>query len=346
MRAPSGVVKGGVRVYCLFSQGNGARRDLGVAGLPKRGEARPPRLLIIFNYRASQKRIARFHAVLRLLEKAGCSYVVKEMQAAGDAARFAAAADAAEVDIVVVAGGDGTVNDAINGFHPGTPPLGLIPLGTANVLAHEIGLEVEPAAIAAALTGGGRLSVLPGQVNGRRFMMMASAGFDAHVVSGVNRTVKRRIGKIVYALSALRQLLRYSCPRLDVLVDGKPVAAATIVVSRGRLYGGRFVMAPEASLMGAELQVSLFRRAGRLAMVGYSLALPLGLLNRWKLIDHVAARRVEIRNRPGDPVQADGDVTTTLPGSIGLADHPITLVVPTTPPNPGAAMPGNRMRAG
>lgn len=318
---------------------------MGVVGLPKRGEASPPRLLIIFNRRASRKRIARFQAVLRLLEQAGCSYVIREMQGTGDAARFVAEADPAEIDIVAVAGGDGSINDAVNGCHPASPPLGLIPLGTANVLAHEIGLDVEPAAIVAALIGGGRLSVLPGQVNGRRFMMMASAGFDAHVVKGVSRRVKRRIGKIVYALSAFRQVLRYPCPHLDVRVDGEPVAAATIVVSRGRLYGGRFIMAPDASLIRPELQVSLFRRAGRLAMVGYSLALPLGLLNRWKLIDHVSARRVEIRSRTGDPVQADGDVVASLPVVIGLADHPVTLVVPHMMANSGVTISDSRMNA-
>ncbi|WP_176525271.1 diacylglycerol/lipid kinase family protein [Caenispirillum bisanense] len=295
---------------------------------------RPRHLLIILNRRAAQKRMDRFRAVLGLLDAVGCTYEVKETQAAGDAARFAAEAAAETVDAVAVAGGDGTINDAINGFHPATPPLGLIPLGTANVLAHEIGLATDPAAIAAALTAGRCLSVVPGQANGRRFMMMASVGFDAHVVGGVRRSVKRRIGKLVYVLSALRQLLRYPCPHLTALVDGRPVTAATLVVSRGRLYGGRYVMAPAADLATPEFQVSIFRRKGRLAMAGYSAALPLGLLNRWNLIDHVVARRVEVHARPGDPVQADGDTATALPVVIDLADQAIEVLVPPDSPVP------------
>lgn len=304
---------------------------------PRAAQGKPRHLIIILNLRASQRRMARYRAVLAGLDAAGCTYEIKEITAAGDAARYAAEASAEMVDVIAVAGGDGTINDAINGLGEASPPLGLIPLGTANVLAHEIGLETDPAAIVAALASGNPLAVTPGQVNGRRFMMMTSVGFDAHVVSGVRGELKRRIGKFVYALSALRQLIRYPCPHLAVMVDGEPIVAATLVVSRGRLYGGRFVMAPNADLRKPELTVSIFRRKGRLAMAGYSAALPMGLLNRWKLIDHVSARCVEVFDRHGDPVQADGDIVTMLPARIGLADHPIRLIVPSGADAPACA---------
>ena len=287
-----------------------------------------PHLLIILNRRASHKRLDRLRAVLASLDEAGCTYEIRETQAAGDAARYAAQAVHGAVDIIAVAGGDGTVNDAINGFHPSSPPLGLIPLGTANVLAHEIGVGEDPRAVATALTSGRCISVVPGQVNGHRFLMMASIGFDAHVVRGLNPSIKRRLGKIVYVFEALRQLVHYPCPHLAAKVDGAPVTAATLVISRGSLYGGRFVMAPQADLEKPELHVSLFRRKGRLAMAGYSTALPLGVLNRWKLIDHMTAQFIEISGEQGDPVQADGDVVSSLPARIELAELPIRLIVP------------------
>jgi YegS/Rv2252/BmrU family lipid kinase len=284
--------------------------------------------LIILNRQAAHKRRDRLHAVLSHLEAAGCTYQVKETHAAGDAARYAAEADPKTFDRIVVAGGDGTINDAINGFHRQSPPLGLIPLGTANVLACEIGLTPDPAIITGVLTQGDLLAVVPGTVNGRRFMMMASIGFDAHVVGGVCKTLKRRVGKIAYVMEAFRQLVRYSCPHLLLTVDGKPMTAATVVISRGRLYGGHFLMAPHADLGTAELSLSVFRRKGRLAATGYSLALALGLLNRWALIDHVTAHSITISHPQGDPVQADGDVIASLPAVIGLADHPIRLLIP------------------
>jgi YegS/Rv2252/BmrU family lipid kinase len=290
-----------------------------------------PRLLVIHNHAAAAKRRERFEAVVAGLAAAGCAVTVRRTEDAGDAARFAAEAHPEDVDIIAVAGGDGTINDALNGFGPDSPPLGLIPLGTANVLAHEIGLSLEPERIVACLLGGATRSVVPGVVNGRRFMMMASIGFDAHVVGGVRKAVKRRIGKLAYALEALRQLVRYPCPPLEVRVDGQPVKAATLVAQRGRLYGGRFVLAPEADLGQALFQATLFPRAGRLAMAGYSLALPLGLLTRLGLVRHVAARTIEVTSRPGDPVQGDGDVVARLPATLSLADHPVRLVVPASP---------------
>lgn len=295
---------------------------------PHAALASPPRLLIILNRRAARKRFRCFREVLALLEDAGCSYDIREIAGAGDAARHVAAVQPGAVDVIAIAGGDGTINDAINGVGPETPPLGLIPLGTANVLAHEIGLGTDPRGIARALVAREWMTVVPGEVNGRRFMMMASAGFDAHVVRGVSGDLKRRIGKVVYALSALRQLIRYSSPHLEVRVDGVPVTAATVVVSRGRFYGGRFLMAPEAQLGEATLHVSLFRRRGRMATAGYSAALPLGLLNRWNLIGHLRAQSVEVSLRQGGPVQVDGDIMAALPARFGLAVVPVHLVVP------------------
>lgn len=303
---------------------NAPQSDAPQSGTP----AAPPRLLIIHNQRAAARREARFRDVLDGLEAAGCPLVVRQTQAAGDAGRIAGAADRARFDLVVVAGGDGTINDTINGFTPDSPALGLIPLGTANVLAHELGLGLDPDAIVRDLTCGRRVTVYPGVVNDRRFMMMAGAGFDAHVVQGVRRPVKRRLGKLAYALEAVRQLALYPCPPLEARVDGRTVVAATLVIQRGRRYGGRFILAPEADLLVPRFQVTLFPRAGRLAMAGYTAALPLGLLTRLRLVQHMEAQRVEIAGRPGDPVQGDGDVIAHLPATVTLDDYPIHIAVP------------------
>ncbi|WP_413206165.1 diacylglycerol/lipid kinase family protein [Rhodospirillum sp. A1_3_36] len=287
-------------------------------------------MLIIHNQRAAVRREARFRAVLDSLKAAGCPMVVQQTQAAGDAGRFAAAASRRTFDLVVVAGGDGTINDTINGFTPDSPALGLIPLGTANVLAHELGQGMKPDAIVRSLIAGQRIAVYPGVVNGRRFMMMAGVGFDAHVVNGVKRPMKLRLGKLAYALEALRQLVLHPCPPLDAQIDGRPVVAATLVAQRGRLYGGRFTLAPDANLKIPLFQATLFPRAGRLAMAGYSAALPLGLLTRLGLVEHVEARCIEVAGHPGDPVQADGDVIAHLPAKLTLDDHPIHITVPPT----------------
>ncbi len=120
----------------------------------------------------------------------------------GDAEKTANLLQAADFDVVVAAGGDGTINEVANGLIKATgavPPLAIIPLGTANVLAEEIGLRGQPAAIAKAIACGDRITVHLGLANGRHFIMMAGVGFDAHVVANVDLALKRRTGKIAYA---------------------------------------------------------------------------------------------------------------------------------------------------
>ncbi len=285
-----------------------------------------PHFLIVLNRRAARTRLDRLDQVLTRLAAAGATHELVETAAAGDAARFMAGAR--DVTAVVIAGGDGTVNDAIQGFAPDGPPLGLIPLGTANVLAHELGIGTDPATIAQTLLAGEALTIRPGLVGGRRFVMMASAGFDAHVVRNVRRSLKQRIGKLVYVWVALQQLRRYPCPPLQVSLDDAPVVAATVVVSRGRFYGGRFVLTPDADLAVPEFHVALFPRAGRLAAALYCAALPLGLLTRWGLIRHMRAQKVNIAGRPGDPLQVDGDAVASLPAVIELAPQPIRVLRP------------------
>lgn len=291
---------------------------------------RTPRLLVILNHSLGQRRDRQFRHVLAGLRDVGCAVDVRSAHVPGDAGRLARAADRSAFDAIAVAGGDGTLNDALNGLTATSPALGLIPIGTANVLAREIGLDSRPEAVVGCLARGRVVAIRPGLANGRRFFMMASAGFDAQVVDGLDLGLKQRIGKAAYAVEAMRRIVHYPCPPLDLRIDGRAISAATLVACRGRHYGGRFVLAPRANLTEPRFQVALFRRPGRLAMAGYSLALPLGLLTRLNLIDHVIADRIEIAGPAGAPVQGDGDVIARLPVAITIAPDPVRLIVPGT----------------
>jgi diacylglycerol kinase (ATP) len=289
------------------------------------------RLLIIFNPAGGWRR-RRLAPVLAHLRAYGCALVLRETGAAGDAERFAAEADPEAFDLVVVAGGDGTVNEAINGLARSGLPLAVIPLGTANVLAAEIGLRTDPASIARCVALGESRPIALGAANGRRFLLMAGAGFDAHVVAGVSLPMKRWLGKGAYVLSTLRQLLAFPFAPYQVRTDNTLWRAASVLVANARSYGGRFVCAPGASLESATLQVGLFERNGRLAAIGYALALVTGRLPALASYRLIEARRVEIRGRPGEPLQGDGDVIGQLPAAIEVLPAALELV---HPPRPG-----------
>ena len=281
-------------------------------------------VLVIFNPAAGRRRARRIAAALHGLRAAGIGFLLRRTEGRGDAEHLARAAGPEAT--VVVAGGDGTANEATNGLLAGGGGrLALIPLGTANVLAAELGIEGAAGGIAA-LEAGRILGYRPGLANGSGFLMMAGVGFDAHVVAGISPRTKRLLGKGAYVLEMLRQLQRFPFPSYRVTVDGVVRQAASVVVARGHFYAGRFVLAPEARLDRASLHVCLFRRAGRLAVLRYAIALGLGRISRGPGLEILIGRQILIEGPVGDPVQGDGDIIAKLPVLITLSPTAIELV--------------------
>jgi diacylglycerol kinase (ATP) len=304
-----------------------------VSRMPSETSAR--RLLIIFNPAAGWRRRQRLAPVLRRLREHGCAVDLRETQTPGNAERFAAEVEPATFDAVVAAGGDGTVNETINGLVRSGLPLAVIPLGTANVPAAEIGLRTDPASLARCAAFGRPRPITLGVANGRRFILMAGAGLDAHVVAGVSVPMKRRLGKGAYVLSTLHQLLVFPFPSYEVLIDNTAQHAASVIVANWRYYGGRFVCAPDASLESDTLQVCLFPQSGRLAAIGYALALFTGRLPKLSTYRVIQARRIEIRGRPGEPLQGDGDIIGALDVAIEVLPNALDLIYPALPDSSG-----------
>ena len=284
------------------------------------------RVLIIFNPAAGRRRRPRLEAHLRDLSRRGAVVTLRETGAPGDAEIFAREADAREFDAVLAAGGDGTINEVINGLGPGSPPLGLLPLGTANVLAAEIDMPHRSEAIADLLLEGPVREIWPGEVNGRRFAMMAGIGFDAAVVDRVSVPLKRRLGKGAYVLEAMRQFVAYRPARYSFTLDEYSRTAASAIVCRGRRYGGRYVCAPSASVFERRFDVCLFERAGRFDMLRAVLRLGVDRLAADRNVTIVQARHIHVSGAEGDPVQCDGNIICRLPAEFRLADAPVRLI--------------------
>jgi diacylglycerol kinase (ATP) len=266
------------------------------------------------------------------LRRSGATVVLRRTQARGDAERFARGARAEGFDRVVVAGGDGTINEVANALAGSPMPLAIVPLGTANVLAAEIGLGAGAASVADAIVDGCPVRVSLGQIGERRFVMMAGIGFDAKVVRAVDPTAKRWLGKLAYVAATLAQLWQFR-PRLyTVVADGTRFEAGSVIVAKGRHYAGRFVCAPDARLDDAGFQLCLFRATSRMAVLRYALALALGRLHRLDDVTILAARSVTIEplgdGARAEPVQGDGDILGRLPARIAVLPQALTLMVP------------------
>lgn len=308
------------------------------------------RLLVIHNPVAGARRARRLAAVIAALgERHGVEVTVRATTRRGDAEAMAAGltttgpSSPAPWDAVAVAGGDGTINEAINGMMggmmggmmeggPAPLPFAVVPLGTANVLAHELGLPFDAAGVADTLALGRVQPVHLGTANGRCFAMMAGVGLDAHVVEGVDPALKRRIGKGAYVLETLRRL---ACPRggrYRVTVGNRVHEVAAAIAANGHFYGGTFVCAPDARLTDPTLHLCRFERSGRWNALRYVMGVTTGLVRRFPDVPVEPVTALRIDGPEGEPVQGDGDIIARLPVTIGVHPRTLPMLVPMLTP--------------
>ncbi|MFV3130833.1 diacylglycerol/lipid kinase family protein [Niveispirillum sp. KHB5.9] len=324
--------------FVRIAGGVARRRGLQVGDIDPVGRVPLGRVLVIFNARLAPRRRVRMVQVLNRLRAAGLEVVLQE--GAGRDAVERLAADIGRhgaLDALIVAGGDGTLNAVFNGLPPETDlPIGLIPLGTANVFATEIGLDTGIDGIVDTLLGGTERNIHLGAGGGRAFLLMAGAGYDARVVAGANLRLKRFIGKGAYILAGLSGLLRFRLHRYRVILDDGEYEAASVVVCKGRHYGGRFILAREADLTVDILQVVLFPQASRRALLRDVLAVMRGRVHLLPDVRIIASRRVVLEALDAAdtdaPVQLDGDLGARLPVTLTLHPQRRRIIVPASSP--------------
>jgi diacylglycerol kinase family enzyme len=288
-------------------------------------------MLVIFNPIAGRRRATALWRVLDLLVENGIMVEVAETKHAGHATELAREAAASGRPMVVAAGGDGTIAEVANGLLGSETALGIIPLGTANVLAKEYKLSTTARGIANALAYRRTRPLWPGVVRlqGREhvFVQMVGLGFDGAVVHGLQPLLKRVIGRGAYVWQSVWEAVAYPFPRVRLSVDGQEYEAASVVVSKGRLYGGPYLLAPNAMSSAPGFQVALFERPGTFSALLTGAALPLGLLPRCPGVRVVAGNDIAFVNNDAIMTQSDGDALPYTPAAVVNAASPIALIV-------------------
>lgn len=238
-------------------------------------------------------------------------------------------------DLILVAGGDGTINEVVNGMAGSGAPLGVLPCGTANVLASELGLGRRPDKAAAQLSGlvPARIStgVLIDEADRRQrhFLLMAGAGFDARIVDKVDCKMKTSVGKLAYWVAGFSQL-GARLPEFNVDVDDKRYRCSFALVSRVRNYGGDLEIARDVSLFDNHFEVVLFEGTSTVPYVRYFLAVLLNRLHGARGVTVLNAKSVRFSGAEEDNVlvQVDGELVASLPASVSIAPRSLTLLVP------------------
>jgi len=247
---------------------------------------------------------------------------------ASDLARQALAEGA---DLILVLGGDGTVHEAVNGMLHSNVPLGVLPAGTANVLAMELGLgsRLEKAIPRLAVSVERRIAV--GQLCGargvsRHFLCMGGVGLDAKIVNNLDSGLKARAGKLAYWVTGLSQIAS-RVGQFDARVNGKTYRCGFALASRVRNYGGDLQIARGASLLSDDFEIVLFEGSNPLRYICYMLGVAVSRVQKMPGVHTVRGTSVEFS---GDAhLQIDGEYGGRLPASFEIVPDALTLLLPT-----------------
>lgn len=284
---------------------------------------------IILNPAAGARNKSLLRDVTARLERSGVVVTVEETSGPGDATRLAQrAALRGDADVIVAAGGDGTINEVARGLKGQSVPLGIIPLGTANVLAIELGLRPRGDEVANMLLAGPARLVGTGLVDDQLFLLMIGIGFDGAVIHGVNPALKRRFGKGGVIWSGLKVWWRGPGTDIRLIVDGREKRAQWVVVLNGRYFAGPYVLSQKGDFSMPGLTLFLFQKGSRVALVRYLIALGLGRVERLSDVEVLSARRIEVQEDAAVCVEIDGDDRGRLPLVIEQGSQMLRLVVP------------------
>ncbi len=285
----------------------------------------PPRkVVIIYNPTSGSRKYAQVEETIQHLVALGCQVTVHGTQHPGHARQLAAEACKEGIDVLAVAGGDGTISEAVQGMDP-VVTLAIIPTGTANVLAVELGIyKLGPKRWAKIIAKSKPERFYLSEANDQKFMMFCSVGPDADAVAHVDLKQKKRWGKGAYANAFLKAAFRYSAPKLRVTLDGdKAYEANAVIVTKTRYYAGSFIIAPDADFRGKGFEVILIKGMRWSLPLKFLCAVGLSRIKRLFGIQTERAKTIEIKSMAGFEcnAQIDGDPAGTIPLKIRSGDQ-------------------------
>lgn len=302
--------------------------------------------LLIYNPTSGRRRHRRFAEIeqaVRLLKDAGITTELAPTTGRNTGISIAQQAVQQRRGMVIACGGDGTINEIVNGLAGGQVPMALLPAGTANILAKELGIPwdiphasrlipdgvVRRIALGVAVPGRGHGSAeLPRE--GRYFLSVAGAGPDGAMVHAVDEGLKTRAGVLAYWAEGVRQLVRYGFPEIRIYSNGQERRATLVVVGRTVNYGGPFKITTDASLF--EDSFEILTNAAR-SRFRYLACLPALWLGKLRSMDGIEAWKATeaICEPDGESAvyaQVDGEPIGTLPVIFRVVPDAISLVIP------------------
>ncbi len=248
---------------------------------------------------------------------------------AGDAEQRARAAVADGFDRIVAAGGDGTINEVVNGIAGSDAALGLMPMGTMNVFANELGLPANDLGRCWEIIRSGRTRLidLPA-ANKKHFVQLAGVGLDAQVVKETSLTLKRNFGPLSYLISAA-QIAGRRPPRLSIeSKDAVTKEGSFVLVGNGRLYGGPFPFFKHAVLDDGLLDVLVFKQLGYIEIVKYLQNVIFTSEITTREVEYFQTSRLRVTSADDVPVELDGELVGNCPVEFEMQTRRLKVLAP------------------
>lgn len=297
------------------------------------------RTCVIFNPSARGEKAARLRQHLQQEATPQCS--LRMTSGAGDARRFAAEVVGDGFDTVVAAGGDGTVNEVLNGIADANGfeqvRLAILPVGTVNVFARDVGIPLNISAAWKTILAGHetridlpelRFEIGANRIERRCFIQMAGAGWDARAIELVNWNLKKRIGQFAYMLAGFRAL-HTTHPMIQVVDGSTKHTGQFVIIGNGRYYAGSFSVFHQANFQDGLFDVCIFPRINWFVLTRYL----------WGFVTRTPAHlrreisfqtpHLELTSTEPVPVQVDGEIAGQLPARCIIQREALRIIVPT-----------------
>ena len=289
-------------------------------------------IFLIYNPTAKRASDEKISSASHFLRSKGYEVKLLSTERKGDAEMLARGAIKDPPPLIIAAGGDGTFNEVVNGLAGSEVPMAILPFGTTNVLAKELGVpETVEGALEVALNRKpktvslGKISItLHSSLIIRYFLLMAGIGFDGEAVFRINETLKKFSGKGAYIFSGLKTLSTFRPDELIFTIDGKTYSGYSAVIGNAAKYGGHFKITPDASIIDPSLYVCLFKGKKRLDIVRYVGGVVMGSHLKFKDIEYIKATTVEVKGEAH--IQVDGDYFGKTPVKVEAVPDIVKLV--------------------
>jgi diacylglycerol kinase (ATP) len=309
------------------------------------------KIALIYNPASGQHSLRRKAAIQKAIDAlrdAGMAAEAFTTSGVGNATEQAQHAIDAGFDTVIACGGDGTVHEVLQSLVGTDVALGVVPLGTANALAADLGLIGSPEKAMSILLDAKPTRISVGQIHyrdaaggtgSRYFTVAAGVGADALLMSRLDARLKRRLGYVLYMIEAARIMFTHGFPLFEAVIPGngnghaRVVDVSQLLAVRVRSFGGALQnLAPGASLRNGTLSLLAFKTQSRFRYLLFMLAVLARRHTFNREVELVETPSIECRPRNGTRdelfVEADGEVLGMLPVRLEVVHHSLTLLVP------------------